>query len=226
MDDPDVTDPGYLGKNGNHYVRNEWNEWKRGPDMARAKQPGKAMAVDYHAVFDLLPIACAVLHKRIIVDCNTLFENMWRGIRRDLIGLSFGVLYAAEEDFDLRGRKIGPILASQGSYTDNWPMKRLDGDLFWSHVNGSTFDSAAPYDRAIWTFIDLSVEPAVNSALRASLTPRERDVATLLLEGHGSKEIGRRLDISPRTVHIHRGNLLRKYGASNTAELLESLVRI
>ena len=42
--------------------------------------------------------------------------------------------------------------------------------------------------------------------------------------GLSSKEVGRSLDISPRTVEFHRANLLKKFGARNTAELLRMVL--
>ena len=45
----------------------------------------------------------------------------------------------------------------------------------------------------------------------------------LLGEGGTSKEIARKLDISHRTVELHRASLLRKYNASNVAQLLMAL---
>lgn len=51
-----------------------------------------------------------------------------------------------------------------------------------------------------------------------TLSPREREVAGGVRDGLTSKEIGRELGISPRTVEIHRANLLNKIGARNTAE--------
>ncbi len=56
------------------------------------------------------------------------------------------------------------------------------------------------------------------------LTPRERLVLAEIVMGFSSKEVGRSLDISPRTVEFHRANLLKKFGAKNTAELLRKVL--
>ncbi len=52
------------------------------------------------------------------------------------------------------------------------------------------------------------------------LTRREREVLPLIAEGHPSREIAERLEISPRTVEEHRANILRKLGVPNTASLI------
>jgi DNA-binding CsgD family transcriptional regulator len=51
------------------------------------------------------------------------------------------------------------------------------------------------------------------------LTPRERQVMWLMVEGLQSKQISRQLDISPNTVNIHRANVLSKFGVPNTPSL-------
>lgn len=43
-----------------------------------------------------------------------------------------------------------------------------------------------------------------------SLSSREREVLQLVAEGHTNAEIGKRLFISPRTVEIHRANMMHK----------------
>jgi DNA-binding NarL/FixJ family response regulator len=53
-----------------------------------------------------------------------------------------------------------------------------------------------------------------------SLSLREIEVVKLLKEGRSSKEIASLLEITPRTVEVHRYNILRKLGLKNTAALI------
>jgi two-component system response regulator FixJ len=50
------------------------------------------------------------------------------------------------------------------------------------------------------------------------LSRREHEVLELLSAGCSNKEIARRLEISPRTVEIHRGNMMTKLGAGHAAD--------
>ena len=52
------------------------------------------------------------------------------------------------------------------------------------------------------------------------LTPREREVLDGLARGLPNKSIGYDLGISPRTVEIHRANLMNKLGAKSLSEAL------
>lgn len=52
----------------------------------------------------------------------------------------------------------------------------------------------------------------------AALTRRERQVLDLLTEGLSNKAIARALAISPRTVEIHRANMMAKIGAKHPAD--------
>jgi PAS domain S-box-containing protein len=52
------------------------------------------------------------------------------------------------------------------------------------------------------------------------LTPREREVLTQIAAGASSKEAGRQLGISFRTIEIHRARIMEKLGARNAADLV------
>lgn len=58
----------------------------------------------------------------------------------------------------------------------------------------------------------------------AQLTDRERKVFALLITGASSKEVARDLGISPRTVDFHRGNIIEKLGARNTADAIRRVL--
>lgn len=51
-------------------------------------------------------------------------------------------------------------------------------------------------------------------------TAREREVLNHIWAGLTSQEIAVRLQIAPKTVESHRANLLRKFRATNSAQLL------
>ena len=54
----------------------------------------------------------------------------------------------------------------------------------------------------------------------AQLSEREREVLGLIVAGLTNKDIGRALDLSPRTVETHRANLFAKLQAQSLAQLI------
>lgn len=57
------------------------------------------------------------------------------------------------------------------------------------------------------------------SARLDSLTEREKSVMELAIAGHANKEIARLLDISHRTVEIHKARVMQKTGTASVLEL-------
>lgn len=72
--------------------------------------------------------------------------------------------------------------------------------------------------------------PAGNRELGAllgcDLTQRESDIAHRLVAGGTSKEIGRDVGISPRTVEGYRARLMRKLGVANQRQLVARLAPV
>ena len=60
----------------------------------------------------------------------------------------------------------------------------------------------------------------------ASLTPRERQVMTLVVSGLLNKQVGGELDISEITVKAHRGQVMRKMKADSLADLVNMAARL
>ena len=183
-----------------------------------------AVSIDYRLAFEMAPVGLVLSRNRFIVDCNTYLCEMFGASRQQLLGQSFLVLYPSVDEYERIGARMLPALNTKGLYADNRIMKRVDGrqkgETFWCHVTGRALNREAPHESGIWAFEDLSAHRSV----KADLTPREREVAAHLMEGLTSKEIGRALVISHRTVEIYRARLMRKYGASTTADLVHKLM--
>ncbi|MES2184320.1 MAG: PAS and helix-turn-helix domain-containing protein [Pseudomonadota bacterium] len=180
--------------------------------------------IDYRQAFDQAPIGLVLSRNRVIVDCNQQLCGMFGAAREQLVGQSFRVLYPSADEYERIGARLTPLLNTNGHYSDNRLMRRVDGRLkgetFWCHVTGRALNRDAPHEAGIWSFEDLGAQrPA-----RAELTAREREVAAQLLHGLTSKEIGRALSISHRTVEIYRARLMRKYGAATAADLVQRLL--
>jgi len=68
---------------------------------------------------------------------------------------------------------------------------------------------------------DLALMSLPMRIVHEELTVREKQVLTLVAEGHKSKDIARLLSISIRTVEHHRANIMKKTEIKSTADLIK-----
>ena len=68
----------------------------------------------------------------------------------------------------------------------------------------------------IMTHVDL------NGGRERALSPREREVAQLVVRGLSNKEVARRLQLSEGTVKLHLHSVFQKLGAKNRYSLILS----
>ncbi len=57
------------------------------------------------------------------------------------------------------------------------------------------------------------------------ITPRQREILRLVALGHTNREIAGSLEISVRTVEVHRFNLMRRLNVRNVAQLLRQALQ-
>lgn len=57
------------------------------------------------------------------------------------------------------------------------------------------------------------------------LTKREKQILGLVVDGYTSKDMAKKLNLSPRTVDHHRSNLLKKFKMKNSVDLVNYAVR-
>ena len=135
-------------------------------------------------------------------------------------GESIGLLL----DHMVRSGHWLPIIA----FTENPTPRRIVEAVLRGAVDYLTW----PFDATVLTeSVMLAQERAAamaGSKLREAvarsrierLTRREREVLAGVAGGLSNRMIGDKLDISPRTVEIHRANMLNKMGATHTSEAI------
>jgi len=64
------------------------------------------------------------------------------------------------------------------------------------------------------------------TALKFTLTPREKEVLQLIVNGDTNKDIAQKLHIGFRTVEYYRFNILLKLDVNNTAALVKKVLRL
>lgn len=175
---------------------------------------------DLSFAFQMAPVGLLVTRQRVIVSCNQAFSEMFGYSAHDLAGKSVEYLYPTRDEFQHVGKRAMVVMQQHGFYSDDRIMRKVDGSFFWCHVSGRSFNRDDPFAAATWCFEDLSkVRPVTTK-----LTPREREVAQLLVTGKSSKQIARDLHISHRTVEAHRVRLMRKYAVATVGELIARLI--
>lgn len=146
-------------------------------------------------------------------------------------GMAEGLLFVSDEFEDGLPEKIAAIrsvartvLPIVGYAEDPTPERIVSGMC------------AGAMDYLRWPFDPLLLREAFKRAARGDretqkellrsqakskvrdLSRREREVLALVVEGHSNKGIGVLLHISPRTVEIHRANMMQKLGAHSASD--------
>jgi DNA-binding NarL/FixJ family response regulator len=89
-------------------------------------------------------------------------------------------------------------------------------------TKGETFLSPAVSTKVVENYVNrfLNSDAPVEAGTFQVLTPRQREILQLIAEGHTTKDIARKLEISTNTVEVHRANLMDRLGIHDVAGLV------
>ena len=164
------------------------------------------------------PDATLILADRVILRASLRVEAVFGWSPRELEGQSIRVLYPGQTDYELIGERARKAMQAAPVYRDERFMRRKDGQVVWMEGHGTALDRDDPQRLAVWTYRPLEREGT------STLTPTERRIARYLVNGFTSKEIALAMGSSPRTVEVHRANMIRKMGVRNSFELVSRLL--
>ena len=126
----------------------------------------------------------------------------------------------------LTARKGHPRVLVLSMYHDHvWVQRALEAGATGYLLKGTGVKDLVRAIRSVASGEEF-LSPAAKRASRAEeLSAREREVLTLLAEGHTSKEIGATLNISRRTAEHHRARLMDKLGIHDVPGLTRYAIR-
>ena len=101
-------------------------------------------------------------------------------------------------------------------------MKNISGDQLAAAIRGASVGRPTLAPEATEALMHLVATP---SSLGEDLTPRERQVLTLLADGLSNSEIAERLVVSLSTVKSHVSSVITKLGAASRTEAATIAVR-
>jgi PAS domain S-box-containing protein len=166
------------------------------------------------------PDATLILADRVILRASLRVEAVFGWTPKELEGQSIRLLYPGQTDYQVIGDRARKAMRLAEVYRDERFMRRKDGQVLWMEGRGTALDRDDPQRLAIWTYRPLDGDAGAGG----TLTPTERRIARYLVNGFTSKEIALALSSSPRTVEVHRANMIRKMKVRNSFELVSRLL--
>ncbi|MEO6987773.1 MAG: LuxR C-terminal-related transcriptional regulator [Aquihabitans sp.] len=181
-----------------------------------AAAAGKAMAANHIplgaiAAYDAVRLG----HPRLVVDLLNDAARSWDGPTGPAFVAHAGALIASDPGalMDLASRLPGMGFSLAGAEAAAQASRLYE-------QSGFTADAMRADFLAACTAAQLGQVDSPGLGQPRGLTAREREVAELAATGTSSRDIGRQLDISARTVDNHLSAVFRKVGVSNRAGLV------
>ena len=128
------------------------------------------------------------------------------------------VMYSMHDNADLIQQSMQA--GSLGYVLKLDPPSELEIAIRTVHA-GHTYLSPTVSSKIIDTMISGKNRPKHKRSM--TLTPREQEIAGLTGQGFDTSKVATILFISPKTVRVHRANIMKKMGCQTTSELIVRL---
>jgi PAS domain S-box-containing protein len=169
----------------------------------------------------------------VVTTWNARAESLYGWLRHEAIGRHIGELTVPDDDQKV-AEEIMDSLQRGESWQGSFRLRRKDGSVFTAFVKDSPIlDDNGRLVGIVGVSIEIG-EPELVQAVRSmigssnhnhsagrrarALSPREREVLSLLARGLTGEQIAERLVLSPETVRTHIRNAREKLGASTRVE--------
>ena len=177
-------------------------------------------------VLESLPDAAFIISRdrRRILWCNSAATKTFGYTRAEMIGAGAGLLHIDETHFETFGRAFRKKVERGETYRGRYWLQSKSGRRFpTEHIVTPARHAGG---RAV--FVSIVRAPAglpdsLEPEYYDRLTEREREVFEATARGLSAKEVAYLLEISPRTVELHRAHVLEKLELGSIRELMARL---
>lgn len=183
---------------------------RRAESLARCNTPlrsvlAEALALEHYVLAPVVPEARVVAVLLVDRDRDPVTDT-----DREAVDLFAHLLGGALERTVLRAR-LGELATELRHMTTS--AHALIQEAVAAPVTATTDFAGVPvFSPAV------SVRGSQPSALDELLTPREREIIEMMVQGRSNRDIADKLHLAPNTIKAQVARLLRKLGASNRAE--------
>lgn len=130
------------------------------------------------------------------------------------------VMYSMHDNADFIQQSMQA--GSRGYVLKLDPPSELEAAIRTVHA-GQTYLSPTVSTKIIDTMITGKQTEAGTGKPSSTLTPREQEIASLIGQGFDTAKVATILFISPKTVRVHRANIMKKMNCQTTSELIVRL---
>ena len=126
---------------------------------------------EQQVILDTAGVGVVFIKKRIVIRCNQRFAEFFGHVdTRHIVGSANRSLFQDQDSFKALGEAAYPVMVKGLAYKTEIQMKRLDGELFWTHITGKLVNPADTDEGSIWIIDDISEQKKAQAQLQSLLT--------------------------------------------------------
>ena len=126
---------------------------------------------EQQVILDTAGVGIVFIKKRIVIRCNQRFAEFFgHADTSHIVGSANRSLFQDQDSFKALGEAAYPVMVKGIAYKTEIQMKRLDGELFWTHMTGKLVNPADTDEGSIWIIDDISDQKKAQAQLQSLLT--------------------------------------------------------
>ncbi len=112
-------------------------------------------------------VGIVFIKQRVVVRCNQRYAEIYGFASPEAaVGASSMALYESLAAYKELGARAYPVLAAGQTYRVEQLARKLNGELFWTHLSGRLINPADPDEGSIWIVDDIHEHKLTEAALR------------------------------------------------------------